>query len=50
MNADLNMQSMSAYDAEADTRLVKAAYDFNLRFVAKYPASQPPQAANSSGA
>ena len=31
-------QGSGAYDQHADTRLVKAAYDFNLEFASKYAA------------
>ena len=42
------MQADGTYDANADTRLVKAAYDFNLSFAAQYTAAEVPAVASES--
>ena len=44
-------QASGVYDANADTQLVKAAYDYNLAFASKFVASELPisSGAGSSG-
>ena len=45
-----NMQASTHYDANADTKLVKAAYDFNLRFAAQFSGGGGWSSGGGSGA